>query len=57
MLDRPACQNIIRMLRWDRLREAPARKIFNSHLWQSIPRETGHIESKWTMFSTSAVAR
>ncbi|XP_065327683.1 scavenger receptor cysteine-rich type 1 protein M130-like [Pelmatolapia mariae] len=36
--------------------EAPVHEIFNSHLRQSfnsIPRETGDIESEWTMFSTS----
>ncbi len=43
---------------WERLVESLIRKIFNSHLHRSfnrIPRETGDIKSKWTMFSTSIV--
>ncbi|CAM4456622.1 unnamed protein product [Leuciscus chuanchicus] len=43
---------------WERLAESPCREIFNFHLRQSfdqIPRESGDIESKWTMFSTSIV--
>ncbi len=43
---------------WERLAESPVREIFNSHLWRSfdrIPRESGDIESEWTMFSTSIV--
>lgn len=43
-------------VRWEHLAEALVSKIFNSHLWQSfdsIPKDTGHTESEWTMFSTS----
>ncbi|XDV43830.1 hypothetical protein PO909_012233 [Leuciscus waleckii] len=43
---------------WERLAESPVREIFNSHLRRSfdrIPRESGDIESEWTMFSTSIV--
>ncbi|XDV25050.1 hypothetical protein PO909_029047 [Leuciscus waleckii] len=43
---------------WERLAESPVREIYNSHLRRSfdrIPRESGDIESEWTMFSTSIV--
>ncbi len=54
-LGRPKCT--VRVY-WERLAESPIREIFNCHLRQSfdrIPRESGDIESEWTMFSTSIV--
>uniref|UniRef100_A0A669BJZ3 Reverse transcriptase domain-containing protein n=1 Tax=Oreochromis niloticus TaxID=8128 RepID=A0A669BJZ3_ORENI len=55
-LDRPGAPKRVVRVCWERLAEAPVRKIFNAHLRQSfnsIPRETGDIESEWTMFSVS----
>ncbi len=52
-LGRPQCT--VRVC-WERLAKSPVREIFNSHLRRSfnrIPRESGNIESEWTMFSTS----
>ncbi len=54
-LRRPKCT--VRVC-WERLAESPVREIFNSHLrwsFDRIPRESGDIESEWTMFSTSIV--
>lgn len=56
MLDKPVALKHIVRVRWKRLAEAPVRKILTAHLQQSfdtIQRETGGIESQWTMFSTS----
>uniref|UniRef100_A0A669BVU6 Endonuclease/exonuclease/phosphatase domain-containing protein n=1 Tax=Oreochromis niloticus TaxID=8128 RepID=A0A669BVU6_ORENI len=55
-LDRPGPPKRVVRVCWERLAEAPVREIFNAHLRQSfnsIPRETGDIESEWTMFSIS----
>ncbi|XP_076740219.1 uncharacterized protein LOC143418639 [Maylandia zebra] len=55
-LDRPGAPKRVVRVCWERLAEAPVREIFNAHLRQSfnsIPRETGDIESEWTMFSVS----
>ncbi|XDV44745.1 hypothetical protein PO909_012985 [Leuciscus waleckii] len=43
---------------WERLAESTVREIFNFHLqrgFDRIPRESGDIDSEWTMFSTSIV--
>uniref|UniRef100_A0A669C209 Reverse transcriptase domain-containing protein n=1 Tax=Oreochromis niloticus TaxID=8128 RepID=A0A669C209_ORENI len=55
-LDRPGAPKRVVRVCWERLAEAPVREIFNAHLRQSfnnISRETGDIESEWTMFSVS----
>lgn len=50
-LDRPGASKHIDRVRRESLAEAPVHEIFNSHLQQSfdsIPKETGDIRSKWT---------
>lgn len=56
MLARPGTLKHIVRVQWKSLAEALVHKIFNSPLKQSfysIPKETGDIESEWTVFSTS----
>ncbi|KAI3369506.1 hypothetical protein L3Q82_007721 [Scortum barcoo] len=57
-LDRPGRPKRIVRVCWERLAEPSVREVFNSHLRKSfsqIPRETGDIESEWTVFSASIV--
>uniref|UniRef100_A0AAQ6IFT4 Endonuclease/exonuclease/phosphatase domain-containing protein n=1 Tax=Anabas testudineus TaxID=64144 RepID=A0AAQ6IFT4_ANATE len=56
--DRPGRPKRIVRVCWERLVEPSVREVFNSHLRESynqVPRESGDIESEWTMFSTSIV--
>ncbi|KAJ7995737.1 hypothetical protein DPEC_G00247700 [Dallia pectoralis] len=55
-LDRPGKPKRVVWVNWERLEEAPVRKIFNSHLRRSfsgIPVEVGGIEPEWAMFKAS----
>ncbi|KAJ8006278.1 hypothetical protein DPEC_G00126630 [Dallia pectoralis] len=55
-LDRPGKPKRVVRVNWERLEEAPVRKIFNSHLRRSfsdIPVEVGGIEPEWAMFKAS----
>ncbi|KAK3546900.1 hypothetical protein QTP86_003775 [Hemibagrus guttatus] len=50
-------KRIVRLC-WEHLADPSVRRVFNSHLRESlnqIPREVGDIESEWTMFSSSIV--
>lgn len=55
-LDRPGKPKRVLRVNWERLKEAPVRKIFNSHLWWSFsgtPVEVGGIEPERAMFKAS----
>ena len=54
--DRPGKPKRVVRVNWERLVEAPVRKVFNSHLrknFSCIPGEVGDMESEWAMFRAS----
>lgn len=54
--DRPGKPKRVVRVNWERLAEAPVRKVFNSHLrrnFSRIPGEAGDMESEWAMFKAS----
>ena len=54
--DRPGEPKRVVRVNWERLVEAPVRRVFNSHIWKNfscIPGEVGDMESEWAMFRAS----
>ena len=54
--DRPGKPKRVVRVNWERLVEAPVRRVFNSHLQKNfscIPGEVGNMESEWAMFRAS----